>query len=416
MSHEGLEPGRGVVYHVPSLFSDSLRSLEFSHFFNAYRGKPFAVRTADGWSWSSSTARDPDCTAQFRSRADLDAVISGASEAALARIFLRGGLEIEGNIFTLLSVAEYALLHSEGLSSGVVQTLLRVSSDVSRRILRVRGAATPHNWMCAPCPLDLPLEFYEPWVGAQMAHFCGDYHSHDAHGSDGSADFDSAQRNALERACAWLDLTSRDRLLDVSCGWGSLLSLADTKYRADAMGIASTEAQTAAVRQRLDRAGASMARVECRDLRNSPFASDSFDKIAALGIFEQVPTADFPRFLACMSRMLASGGLLLLHRMTPTRSAGAHLRAMHPDLPAEPLSRDLTQAEAGGWELVDIETLAGDYEKTLRVWIDRLRQSPAAAEFEHSWRAWMLYLVEAATALHTQELQVHRVLLRRPGR
>jgi cyclopropane-fatty-acyl-phospholipid synthase len=412
MSHESLQPGRAVVYHLPTLFSDSLRSLQFSQFFDAYRGAPFAVRTIDGWSWNSPGGGGPECIAQFRSRADLDAVLGDASEAALGRIFLNGRLEIHGNIFALLAVAEYALLHSEGLSSGMVQTLFRITSDMTRRLQRVRGTAIPQNWQCAPCPLDLPPEFFAPWLGPAMVHCCGSFRN-------ASADLEAAQIEALERACGWLDLSAGDELLDVGCAWGSLSVHAARQHYADAFGITASQPQAEWAAQRIACSELrSRCHVECRDLRRSPYPAASFHKVATLGIFEQVPSGSFGKYLACVKKMLAPGGLLLLHRMTPTLTSGAHLRTLHPGLPTEPLSRDLALAEAGGWELVNVETMQRDYEETLRIWIGRLRQSSAELShpFAYGYRAWLLYLVEIATSLHAEELQVHRVLLRRPSR
>ena len=123
MAHESLEPGRTVIYNLPTLPSDSLRTLEFSQFFRDYHGPRFLVRTGDGWSWPSPAPRSPEFVAVFRSRADLDAVIGDRGETQLSRTFLKGGLEIQGNIFALLSVAEYTLLHAETLSNGLVHTL-----------------------------------------------------------------------------------------------------------------------------------------------------------------------------------------------------------------------------------------------------------------------------------------------------
>lgn len=412
MSHESLQPGRAVVYHLPTLFSDSLRNLQFSQFFDQYRGAPFSVRTADGWVWNSPGARAPECIAQFRNRADLDAVFGEASEAALSRIFLDGGLEIQGNIFSLLAVAEYALLHSEGLSNGMVQTLFRISSDITRRLQRVRGAAKPQNWQCAPCPLDLPAQFFAPWLGAAMGHCCGSFRNP-------NATLEAAQFEALDRACAWLDLSPGDDLLDVGCGWGSLSMHAARHRYADACGITASQPQAEWAAECIARGELqSRCRVERRDLRRSPYPAASFQKAASLGIFEQVPSADFGKYLSCLKKILIPGGLLLLHRMTPTRISGAHLRTLHPGLPTEPLSKDLALAEGAGWELVNVETMQRDYEETLRIWIGRLRQSSAelSRPFAYGYRAWLLYLVEIATSLRAEELQMHRILLRRPSR
>ncbi|HEX8711084.1 MAG TPA: class I SAM-dependent methyltransferase [Terracidiphilus sp.] len=411
MSHEIVEPGRAVVYNLPSAFSDTLRTLQFDQFFSQYAGSAFAVRTLDGWSWSSSTLRTPEFVATFRTRDSLDAVIGDAKETTLSRIFLDGGLEIQGNIFILLSAAEYTLRHSEGLSNNLIQTVGRISLDVSRRLIPGRKGPTSHNWHCTPCPLDLPVEFFEPWLGSCLGHFC-------AHFRDCDEDFDTAQRNAFERACGMLELEGRDRLLDVGCGWGSLLLYAAEHFGADSRGIASSGLQVQAAEERICRRGlAWKCSVETRDLRTSPFGAEAFDKITHLGVFEQVPFSALGKYLACMQKMLVPGGLLLLDRMTRARDCGAIARSIQPGLPSEPLSKELDMAESAGFELISAESLRDEYEQTLRVWIEHLLctwMRQGSRPFARGYRAWLLYLVEIAASLSAEELQVHRILLRRP--
>ncbi len=413
MSHESAEPGRGVVYNLPTPFSDSLRNRQFTRFFAEYRGAAFAVRTEDGWSWRSTPSRPPECVAAFRSREELDAVVGDAKEATLGRIFLEGGLEIQGNIFALLSVTEYALRHSEGLSTGLVQTIGRISADISRRLLHVRGGSNCQSWRCAPCPMDLPLTFYEPWLGSTLAHTSAVFRSADEN-------FDSAQRHALDRACAELGLEPGDRLLDVGCGWGSLLLHAARDYGVDVRGIASSPAQVEAAWERVCREGLKpKSWIECRDLRTAPLGDESFDKIADLGIFEQTAFSDLGKYLVCVQKMLLPGGLFLIDRMTRSRDSRPVIRSMHPGLLSEPLSKELAIAESAGLELMSVQSLQKQYEQTLRTWIEHLRQNwmgEANDPLEHGYRAWLLYLVEIVTSLDTEELQVHRILLRRPRR
>lgn len=411
MSHEIIEPGRAVVYSLPSAFSDTLRTLQFEQFFSQYAGSAFCVRTLDGWSWSSSAVRTPEFVVTFRTSDALDAVIGDANEATLSRMFLDGGLDIQGNIFVLLSAAEYTLRHSEGLSSNLIQTVGRISLDVSRRLIHGRKGAASRNWHCAPCPLDLPVEFFEPWLGPCLGHFS-------AHFRDSDEDFDAAQRNALERACGLLDLGGCDRLLDVGCGWGSLLLYAAERYGADSRGIASSGLQVQAAEDRICRSGlAWKCSVESRDLRTAPFRAKAFSKITHLGIFEQTHFPDLGKFLACMQKMLIPGGLLLLDRMTRAHDCGVIARSIQPGLPSEPISKELELAECAGFELISAESLRDEYEQTLRVWIDHLLRNwmrEGTRPFGRGSRAWLLYLVEIAAALRAEELQVHRILLRRP--
>jgi cyclopropane-fatty-acyl-phospholipid synthase len=411
MSHEISEPGRAVVYNLPSAFSDTLRTIHFDQFFSQYEGSAFSVRTLDGWSWSSSTVRAPEFVATFRTREALDAVIGDAKETTLSRTFLDGGLDIQGNIFVLLSAAEYTLRHSEGLSNNLIQTVGRVSFGVSRRLISGRRTSTSRNWHLTPCPLDLPVEFFEPWLGSYLGHFC-------AHFRDCDEDFAAAQKNALERACRLLQLDDCDRLLDVGCGWGSLLLYAAEHYGTDSRGIASSGLQVEAAEDRICRNGlAWKCSVECRDLRTAPYHTDAFNKITHLGIFEQAPFADLGKYLACIQKMLVPGGLLLLDRMTRSRDCSAIARSIKPGLPSEPLSKELEIAECAGFELIRADSLRDEYEQTLRVWIEHLLcnwMRDRLHSFGRGYRAWLLYLVEVAASLRAEELQVHRILLRRP--
>lgn len=413
MAHASVEPGRTVVYNLPTLPSDSLRTLEFSQFFRAYRGPRFLVRTADGWSWPSPAPPSPEFVAIFRTCSDLDAVIGDHGETQLSRIFLEGRLEIQGNIFALLPVAEYTLLHADSLSNSLVRTLTHFVTELPRRLLRGFANTAPQNWRCLPCPLDLPSEFFLPWLGLRLSHLCGSFRSPDD-------ELEDAQARALDRACASMELDSDDCLLEVGCGWGGLVLHAARIRGVDALGLPSSSAQAETARQRV-LAGSSegRCRIDDRDLRSAPYPPSSFDKIASLGLFGQIASADLGKYLACMQRMLTPGGLLLFDRLTPSRDSAAHLCSIHPGLPSETLSKDLALAESSGWKLVSVEALQRDCEITLRIWIDRLRHAqarPASEVFQAAYRAWLLYLVEIATSLHAGELQVHRVLLRRPQR
>lgn len=413
MAHETIEPGRTVVYNLPSQFSDALRSMQFAQFFSQYQGPPFSVRTRDGWSWSSSARRVPEFVVTFRSGEVLDAVIGAATEATLGRLFLEGAFDIHGNNFVLLSVAEYTLRHAEGLSTGLVQTVGRISVEVSRRLVRIRRHAGRQNWHVAPCPLDLPVGFFEPWLGPCLGHSCGFFRSKEE-------DLETAQRNALESTCGRLELDTGDRLLDVGCGWGSFLLYAAQRSGAQARGITWSPLQLETVQDRICGSGLqSKCSVEYRNLRAMPYGAEGFHKIAHLGIFERASSFALGKFFTGMQNMLVPGGLLLLDRMTRARDCGAVVRYMQPGMLSQSLSKELELAEWAGLELLSVENVAAAYEQTLRVWIDRLLanwMSDVGRPFAQGYRAWLLYLVEVAAGLRAEELQVHRILLRRSRR
>lgn len=411
MSHESIEPGRGVVYTLPWRFSDVLRTREFTKFFSEYSGQCFSMRTLDGWSWSSSSARTPQFVVTFETRGALDAVIEDASEATLSRLFLEGKVELDGNIFVLLSVARYTLQNSEGLSGGLVRTIMRLTHDFSRKINPAyRGPATK-NWHYSPCPLELPASFFEPWLGSILTHSCSCF------ASDNDDEFESAQRNALERSCAWLELAPGDGLLDIGCGWGSLLVHAAGEHRVRAQGVASSGSQATTASRRIHLFGLDgECSVEDRDLRRQPYGCGDFGKVADVGIFEQVARSDLAEYLRYIKGLLAPEGLLLLHRMTASAETAACITSLPPEFFFDGISRELQLAEQAGFDVLRVESLSREYVQTVRIWTDRLlkaRQSAATQALSSAYRAWLLYLIEVAASLTAGEAQVHRVLLRR---
>ena len=409
MAHEGVEPGRAVLYTLPGRFSDTLRTHKFTDFFQQYYGATFSVRTMDGWSWSSSKFRHPRFTATFNSGDALDAVIDDATEVTLGRLFLDGGMELEGDILVLLSVAEYTLRHSDGLSRGLIQTIARITQSLAKRLVPIHKSSEKQNWAFSPCPLDLPVGFFEPWLGSYLGHSCGCF-------SNGGDDLESAEKNSFEHTCSWLEVEHGDRCLDVSCGWGSFLLYAAERYGVQGHGIASSEAQSATAAERICRRGMQRrCSVRRCELRGRRFSSGEFDKITHLGIFEQVSTSDLGDYLSCLKAVLVPGGMLLLHRITRSSEAGSCITSLPPDFLADGLSKELQIAEKAGFALIRAETLEDQYKQTLRVWIDNLLNARITGSrlSLRGYRAWMLYLIELAACLNTGELNVHRVLLRR---
>lgn len=411
MSHENVEPGRPIVYQLPPRPSDLLRNLQFTRFFSGYRGPAFSVRTADGWWWSSSSYREPEFTATFSSRQQLDTVIEDATEAALGRMFLDGDLNIQGEISALLVVAEYTLHHSEDLSGSLLHTISRVTLDISKKLNPLRANGNPRSKRATPCPMDLPREFFESWLGIPLGHSC-------AHFRRPNDNFAIAQRTGLERECKSLNLERGDRLLDVNCGWGSLALHAAQYFGADVQAVASTGLQADLAAYRICQSGLERrCTAECRDLRSAPYRAQTFDKISHIGIFEPVATADFPNYLACLQTMLMPGGLLLLHRVTRSREVSPAVRSTLAGYLCDSLSKELEMAESANLEILSVDSLRREYEQTLSVWIEHLRQSwinDQVQAFDHEYRVWLLYLVEFATSLQAGDLRVHRILLRRP--
>lgn len=417
MSHETIGPERAVIYTMPSLPSDLLRSMQFDQFFESYRGASFSVGTGDGWRWCSTAFHAPACTATFRTRDKLDGVINDAAESTVARLFLDGELDIQGDMAALLSVAEYVLRHSGQLSRTMVHTLSRIALELSRRVkvpgrpdtFKSRSLLT--SSLTSSC--SLPVHFFEQWLGPSLAHFCARFRSPEE-------TLDAAQRNSLDFVCGLLRLERDDRLLELGCGWGSLLLHAAERYRTNALGITMNATQADAINCRIrEREMQWRCAAEVRNLYTSPYPAETFDKIVEIGIFEQEGYRHLREYFARMRRMLTPDGLLLVHRMT--RPPEHKAATLHSDLflngDLAPLSKEIEAAEGAGLEVHSVENLREDYEHTLRLWIQRLQQAAhhSAESADRGYRIWLLYLIDIAAAVQAGDLQIQQVLLRRPS-
>lgn len=409
MSHEGLEPGRAVSYSLPCLFSDTIRTRAFDEFFRRYQGASFCVQTSDGWSWRSSP-RIPEFTATFRTRTALDALIGDARETTLGRLFLDGDIELEGNILILLSTAQYTLQHSEGLNSGLVHTLFRISHSFARRLWSWNKEPEKPGWHYTPCPLDLPVSFFTPWLGDSLGHSCASFRNQDQ-------DLEPAQNNSFEHACEWLDINRSDRLLDVECGWGSYVLYAGAHCGIRARGITSNPPQMEVAAERIRRLGLERTcSVGPDEILLNQNTSESFSKICQLGIFEPVAACDLPLYLGRLKSILTPGGLLLLDRMTGAGDSEAWITSLPSEFLSNSISTELDLAESAGFEPILMECLEDQYEETLRIWIDYMMNGPMSENtrlFSNGYRAWMLYLLELATSLDAGQLKIYRILLRR---
>jgi len=77
---------------------------------------------------------------------------------------------------------------------------------------------------------DVGNEFYELFLDREMTYSCGYFTSWDN-------DLDKAQLDKLEMTCRKLRLTQGEQLLDIGCGWGSMICYAARNFGVRAHGV-----------------------------------------------------------------------------------------------------------------------------------------------------------------------------------
>jgi cyclopropane-fatty-acyl-phospholipid synthase len=284
---------------------------------------------------------------------------------------------------------------------------IEASVSGSRHSLRRDRQAVRHHY-------DLSNDFYRLVLGPTMVYSCAYFATEDD-------SLERAQEQKLDLICRKLRLRPGESLLDIGCGWGSLLLHAAVNYGVRAVGVTLSEPQAALGRERITQQGL-RGRVEIRvadyrELRDGPY-----DKIASVGMYEHVGREKLDEYTAVVSRLLAEGGLFLnhgiarLHSLRPSRDAFVY-RYIFPDGDLHPVSDLISSLQATGLEVRDVESLRDHYPLTLRRWLANLRANRERARAlvgPDRERTWELYLLASAVGFEEADITVYQVLSTRP--
>jgi cyclopropane-fatty-acyl-phospholipid synthase len=236
---------------------------------------------------------------------------------------------------------------------------------------------------------DLGNALFEAMLGPTMVYSCGYFRDTD--------DLDAAQTAKLELICAKLALRPGDRLLDIGCGFGSLLLHAAERYGCEGVGVTVSGEQHAYATERLRGA---RAKVVLCDYRSDELARlGPFDKIASVGMFEHVGPKNYRTFFEATRRLLTADGLLLVHTVgndhAPT-DPWIH-RYIFPN-GMLPSAAQLATATKDLFVIEDWHNFRGDYDRTLLAWEARFtRWAATQPEMPRRfYRMWRLYLLAMA--------------------
>jgi cyclopropane-fatty-acyl-phospholipid synthase len=270
---------------------------------------------------------------------------------------------------------------------------------------------------------DVSNAFYRLFLDEEMVYTCA-YFTQD-HG-----DIDRAQRDKLDMICRKLRLKPGDRFLDIGCGWGALVCHAAQHYGVEAHGVTLAEEQLKLARKKVERLGL-QDRVTLH-LRDYTQMEGEFDKIASIGMFEQVGIANHPDYFRAVNRLLRPRGLYLHHtisrRAKKTDKAfnrmpaeyRALVRYIFPGGELDHLGMSIANLERFGFEIHDVEGWREHYQRTTRLWWERLnaRREEAQAEIgPERTRMWLLYLAGCSLAFERGGAMVNQTLVskRRKG-
>jgi cyclopropane-fatty-acyl-phospholipid synthase len=265
---------------------------------------PLSVRCWDG----SASVVDGAPTLVVRHRRALRRLVYAPGELGLARAYVSGDLDIEGDIYPALSFpdrmpARPELRLDRRALARLAGPLLRLGvfgpppapppeearPGGTRHSLGRDRSAISHHY-------DVGNDFYRLLLGTSLVYSC-------AYFPEPAATLEQAQEAKLDLVCRKLDLQPGMRLLDVGCGWGSLALHAAARYGSSVTGVTISAAQAELATRRVAEAGLS-ERVEIRLQDYREVVDGPFDAIASIGMAEHVGLAQLPLYAARLHVLL----------------------------------------------------------------------------------------------------------------
>ncbi|MFH8421324.1 class I SAM-dependent methyltransferase [Streptomyces sp. NPDC018038] len=370
-----------------------------------------------------------------RDRRALRRMIWKPGELGMARAWVAGELDVEGDLYALLDALSGLLWERDGDGRG----LLAAARDP-----RLRAAAAALLKLAGPLPppqppaeevrgrrggrhtrrrdrqaishhYDVGNDFYELVLGPSMVYSCAYW------ASDGpDATLEGAQRDKLDLVARKLNLKEGDRLLDVGCGWGSMALHAAREYGARVVGITLSREQAAYARKRIAEEGLTdLVEIRVQDYRD--VTDGPFDAVSSIGMAEHVGAVRYREYADILYGLLKPGGRLLNHQISRRPEPDEEAYEIDPFIDAyvfpdgelAPMGSTLGTLEDAGFEVRDVEAIREHYALTLRRWVANLeRDWDRAVRLTSPGRAriWRLYMAASAVSFERNRIGVNQFL------
>jgi len=344
----------------------------------------------------------------------------------LARAYVSGHLDVAGDMYSALARMARAQMTHLGLPERL-RLLRRLGGP---RVLIPRVPPPPQevrvkrSWVSGrrhskgrdataiSHHYDVSNTFYEWVLGPSMAYTCACYPAEDA-------SLEEAQAYKFDLVARKLGLRSGMRLLDVGCGWGSMVMHAARHHGVQALGVTLSEQQALWAQRAIAAAGLSdLAEVRHLDYRD--VTETGFDAVSSIGLTEHIGKSQLPGYFRFLYGKLKPEGRLLNHCITridstepARRSDGFIYRYVFPDGELEAPGYLVSLMHDAGFEVRHEENLREHYAKTLAGWCANLDQhwEEAVAEVgEGTARVWRLYMAGSRLGFERNQIQLHQAL------
>lgn len=337
----------------------------------------------------------PEVTITFKEAVPIKELMRNAS-IALGEAYMDGRIQIDGSI--------QALVRSAYESAGSF-----FYNSKLKRFLPKQSHSEKSSKTDIQSHYDLGNDFYRLWLDPSMTYSC-------AYFENDKDTLEQAQLNKVHHIIQKLDPQPGKKLLDIGCGWGTLMLTAAKEYGLDASGITLSEEQYTFVQKRIKEEGlegkAHVYLEDYRELQEGPF-----DYITSVGMFEHVGKENLGTYFQTVADYLSDNGVALIHGITRQQGGafnGWINQYIFPGGYIPGMTENLQHIIDAGMQVFDMETLRRHYQRTLEIWDKNFQQNLdviSQKADEKFVRMWDLYLQACAASFESGNIDCIQYLI-----
>lgn len=255
---------------------------------------------------------------------------------------------------------------------------------------------------------DLGNQFYQLWLDPTMTYSC-------AYFKTPETSLEQAQIDKVHHILNKLRSNPAETLLDIGCGWGTLILTAAKEYGLEATGITLSEEQYQHIQAIIKSEGLEeQVHVYLMDYRDM---MDKFDHITSVGMFEHVGAENLGEYFEKVNACLKPEGTALIHGISRQQGGAKNAwinKYIFPGGYIPGVTEVTGHITETGLQLVDLESLRRDYQLTLEHWATNfhaVKERVIAKSDESFYRMWDLYLQACAASFQSSNIDVDQYLV-----
>lgn len=257
---------------------------------------------------------------------------------------------------------------------------------------------------------DIGNDFYEQWLDPTLTYSCAYFTD------DNKYDLEQAQIAKVHHILNKLRPQKGKTLLDIGCGWGTLMFTAAKEYGLKVTGVTLSEEQYKLVQKKIyDENLQDVAEVKLKDYRE--LGDQQWDYVTSVGMFEHVGSENLGEYFNDVAKYLKTDGVALIHGITRQQGGATNAwinKYIFPGGYIPGLVEIISRIEEAHLQISDVEMLRRHYQRTLEIWDKNFNNARPEIEKkmgERFCRMWDMYLQACAASFESGNIDVVQYLL-----